>query len=99
AEQGRNLTALSVAGCLAGQYASALEALARAERLDRRQPAYLAGLALAQYRLGQTEPARATPARARKAVSKPEWATDGETRAVLPEAEALIEGRPAQPTK
>jgi hypothetical protein len=96
-ERGRHLAALGAAQCLAGQSPVGLEALARAERLSHRQPAYLAGLALAQYRLGQTEPARATLARAREAVSKPEWANDGETRAALREAEALIEGKPAQP--
>jgi hypothetical protein len=45
------------------------------------------------------EPARATLTCVREAVSKPEWANDGETRAALREARTLIDGRPARPTK
>jgi WD40 repeat protein/serine/threonine protein kinase len=99
AERGRYLTALGAAQCLAGPYPGALEALARADRLNRRLPAYLACLALAQHRLGQTEQARATLARSREANSKSAWARDGETQTVLREAAALIEAGPAVPQK
>ncbi len=90
-ERSRTLTALGAARCLAGQSLSALEALARADRLNRRRPADLALLALAQHRLGQPEPARATLARLRETLTKTERAEDQEAQAFLGEAEALIE--------
>jgi hypothetical protein len=43
------------------------------------------------------ESARATLTCVREAVSKPEWANDGETRAARREAQTLFEGGPARP--
>jgi hypothetical protein len=96
-ERGQHLTALGAAQGLAGPSLGALETLARAGRLSDRPPAYLAGLALAQHRLGQAEQARATLDRAREAARRPQWTQDRESQTKLREAEALIDGAPAGP--
>jgi hypothetical protein len=73
------------------------EAQATLTTCDPNHPAALAFLALAQHQLGEKEQARATLARLRELMKRPEWAAHAESRADLHEAAALIDGEPTQP--
>jgi tetratricopeptide (TPR) repeat protein len=103
-QEGFFLTTLGVAQYRVGQWKEALETLTRADRINRVEsrgslPADLAFLAMAQYQLGQKEQVQATLARLREAMKTPPWANDTEPQDFLREAEALIEGKPAEPPK
>jgi hypothetical protein len=79
-----------------GKYREALDTLIHAESLNatgegRPMPADLAILAMAQYRLGQKDQARATLDRLRKAMQQSAWTKDKEANALLQEAEQLIQ--------
>jgi hypothetical protein len=76
------------------RYAEARETLAGS---DPNHPAAPGFLAMTQHQLGEKEQARATLARLRELMKKPEWSADAEAGAFLREAAELIEGKPAQP--
>ena len=69
-------------------------ALATLTKCDPSDPATLAFLAMTQHQLGQKEEARATIARLREVMHKPEWAKNEEAQAFLREAKVLIESKP-----
>jgi WD40 repeat protein len=83
-----------------GRYPEALDTLLRADKMNlaeglRSSPADLAFLAMVRYRLGHKAQALATLARLRDAMSRWDRLRDEESRALLREAEALIDGKPA----
>jgi hypothetical protein len=94
-DEGALLNTLGVAQYRAGKHEEALATLSRSLPINSAvlggsaQPADLAFTALAQHRLGQTSLARATLARLRETVQRPEWARDGEALSFLREAEAI----------
>jgi WD40 repeat protein/tRNA A-37 threonylcarbamoyl transferase component Bud32 len=101
-EDSSYLGTLGTAQYRVARYREAVEALTRADRtnsaqLNESHPANLAFLAMAQHRLGRPEQARATLARLRETMKKPNWAGDAELEAFLREAGELIDGRPARP--
>jgi WD40 repeat protein/serine/threonine protein kinase len=94
---------LGVAQYRKRQYEAALGTLARSSELYAKagrgvQPADLAFIAMAQFRLGRVEEARASLARLRELMREGRHAASQESQAFAREAEALIEGQPdAQP--
>jgi WD40 repeat protein len=92
-------TTLGVAQYRAGRYQEALETLTEADRLNQGVPADLAFLAMVQHRLGRNEQARMSLTRLRKVLKKPDGAKQAEAQAFGREAEALVEGKPAEPKK
>jgi WD domain, G-beta repeat len=99
-ENGLYLNTLGVARYRAGQYREALADLDRSLELNAAQfggqtPADLAFVAMAQHRLGRAAEARTTLERLREAMKQPRWSADGESKAFLAEALALID-RPAE---
>jgi tetratricopeptide (TPR) repeat protein len=81
-----------------GQYAAAVETLARAQKLPQAKaleqsvPEAVGFLAMAQYQVGQKEQARATCARFREALARLRPGFPGINVDLLREAETLIEG-------
>lgn len=73
------------------QYRQAIATLLRADRMNGGIPGDLAFLAMAYHKLGQIEEARDSLNRLREAMMKPEWATNGEARSFLREAEELLQ--------
>jgi hypothetical protein len=73
------------------------EAQATLTQCEPSHPTTLAFLAMTQQLLGEKEQARATLARLREIIKKPEWASNAEAEAFRREAAELIEGKPAQP--
>jgi hypothetical protein len=91
---GTYLTTLGVASYRVGKFREAVATLEQAERLktdlqNGPDPADLAFLAMAEYRLGQTNPARVALNRLRELMKKPEHAQDQQGQTFLREAEAL----------
>jgi tetratricopeptide (TPR) repeat protein len=74
----------------AGRYGEAIETLGKADRPDQASPAPLAFLAMAHYRFGQQEQARAVLSRLQALCDQPQWAKDAEALDLMHEAEALI---------
>jgi WD40 repeat protein len=89
------LTTLGMAQYRVGQYRQAVAALTQADRLRRDNwngmsyPGDLAFLALARYRCGQTDQARALLGRLREAMKSPQWARSGFLQGFLREAEMI----------
>jgi eukaryotic-like serine/threonine-protein kinase len=80
-----------------GNYGKAVAILARSEQINTAGPAGplpsdLAFLAMGQQRLGETARARATFARLREAMKKPQWAKHYQATAFLEEAERVLGG-------
>jgi Flp pilus assembly protein TadD len=91
---------LGVAQYRAGQFLEAVKTLTQADRLHviraaGPQPGDLAFLAMAHYRLGQTEKAHHYLNRVRELTQTEWWAMNDEDRAFLHEAEAIITSKPA----
>jgi tetratricopeptide (TPR) repeat protein len=84
------LNTIGVAQYRLGDYQGALAALEHSDRLQGGDPANLAFIALAQHGLGHGEKARATLARLREAIRKPDRAADEELRGFLREAEGVV---------
>jgi tetratricopeptide (TPR) repeat protein len=96
------LDTLAAARYRVGQYAQAVDTLARSVKIkagrdEAPDPWCLAFLAMAHHQLGHVEEARAFLARLREALKQPEVAEDDRARALLLEAEALIEGKSSKP--
>jgi hypothetical protein len=88
------LNTLGVAQYRAGKYVDAAATLSRSDEFNSRgpggpQPADLAFLAMSQYRLRQTERARDTMKRLRKAMNKTNRAKDWEAQLFWREAETV----------
>jgi WD40 repeat protein/serine/threonine protein kinase len=93
-KHGGLLRTRGVAQYRVGKYAEAVASLTEADQLGAparggSMPVDLAFLALAHYRLGQTEQARAVLSRLRESMKKPQWLKSEEARTFLREAEAL----------
>jgi len=86
-----------------GAYAKAIETLEQSEKLnatkDGSHPADLAFLAMAHHQVGHKEQARAILARLRDVMKQKTWAKRAEAQGFLREANALIEGKPADHKK
>jgi hypothetical protein len=98
--QGLYQTTLGMAQYRLGKLGDAWDTLIRADRLNATAetgsvPANLAFLAMTQFRLGVKDQACGSLDRLRKALRRPAWAHDKEARALLGEAERLIQGKPA----
>jgi hypothetical protein len=83
---------LGLAQYRVGDFAAAAATLTQAVERST-GPAALAGLAMAQHRLGQEGPAQATLARLREVMKQPRWANNAEARGLAREAESLLQGR------
>ena len=98
-DNGRNVNTLGVAHYRLGAYAKAVETLKQSEKLNTTeggsQPSDLAFQAMAQHQLGHKEQAQAMLARLREVMKQKNWAQNTEAQGFLGEAEALIEGKPA----
>jgi tetratricopeptide (TPR) repeat protein len=95
------LMTLGVAQYRTGKYAEALAALTRAEPPNSqlyKDPANEAFLGMTHFQLGQKEHAAGLLARLRERMKMAPLANDADSRALLQEAEALIEGRVEQRT-
>jgi hypothetical protein len=94
------LNTLGVARYRCGLMTEALATLTRSSDLNhQKEPSDLAFLALAQHRLGLSEPARETLGRLRAVMKVPQWAVNTESQAFLREAETIELDRlfPADP--
>ncbi len=98
------LNTLGVAQYRAEKYEGAAATLTRSDRLNAQPPlgsipTDLAFLALVDYRLGQTEPARDTLRRLREAMKKPQHAKDPKAAGLLRKAEVVEQDQvfPADP--
>jgi tetratricopeptide (TPR) repeat protein len=96
------LNTLGLAQYRAGQYLQAVKTLTQAERLHAFRSLYSytgdqAFLAMAHYRLGQTEKARDYLNRLRETIAKHWSANDNEGRGFLREAEDLLRGMTTNP--
>jgi hypothetical protein len=83
-----------------GDFAAALDTLARADRANSliqqdTPPANLAFLAMAQFQLGRLDQARDTYRRLRDTMKRQAWAQDADAQAFLREAETLLRAKPA----
>jgi WD40 repeat protein/predicted Ser/Thr protein kinase len=101
-DEGNYLNTLGVAQFRCGMYEEAIETLLRSDALyvetgGGEQPASAAFIAMAHYRLGRTERARAELDRARGLMDDTQATTHEENQAFLREAEALIEGEARPP--
>jgi WD40 repeat protein/tRNA A-37 threonylcarbamoyl transferase component Bud32 len=79
-----------------GKYEEALKTLLRADeglvtKLNSHHPGTLAFLAMTRHHLGQTKLAQTTLARARELMKTPQWANEAEAKAVVNEAEELLQ--------
>jgi hypothetical protein len=95
---GNYLNTLGVAHYRLGAHAKAIERLEQSEKLRAKQgplPEDLAFLAMAQHQLGHKEQAHAMLVRLREVMKQKNWAKNAEAQGFLREAEALIEGKPA----
>jgi WD40 repeat protein/serine/threonine protein kinase len=100
-DNGGILNTLGVAQYRAGQYLEAVKTLTQSDRLHTVReagslPVDLAFLAMAHYRLGQTEKAHEYLNRVRELTQTKWWAMNDNDRAFLGEAEALINGATAK---
>ena len=89
-------TSLGVARYRAGQYQEALESLTQAGQGNKDNPAILAFLVAARYRLHQRTEAEAELARLHKMMKTPEFANDQEASGFLREAEAVIRAKASE---
>jgi WD40 repeat protein/tRNA A-37 threonylcarbamoyl transferase component Bud32 len=101
ADRGEYVNTLGAALYRAGNYPEALEVLLRSEALNAKTyggplPADLAFLALTYHRLEQSEKARDCLDRLRRSMSNPAWAENAEARALLHEAETLLQEAPPE---
>jgi dipeptidyl aminopeptidase/acylaminoacyl peptidase len=101
-DDGNYLNTLGAAQFRCGMYEEAIETLLRSDALyvetgGGEQPANAAFIAMAHYKLGRTERARAELDRMRELMDDTEATTDEENQAFLREAEALIEGEARPP--
>jgi WD40 repeat protein len=94
-EQGAARTTLGMAQYRTGKWAKAADTLKRAEQLNPGDPANLAFLALTLHQLDQKKEAQALLARLRDCLKTAQWAKDETARALLSEAESVIEGTAA----
>jgi predicted NACHT family NTPase len=95
---GASTVAAAAAGTgAAGPFTALASLLGRTVRYS--DPADLAFLAMAQHQLGHKEQARTTLARLRETMKQPRWAKYVEAQGFLREAEALIDGKAAEPKK
>jgi WD40 repeat protein/tRNA A-37 threonylcarbamoyl transferase component Bud32 len=95
---------LAIAQYRLGQYHEALVSVQKAQEFHAKQKlgpdaSDLAVQAMAQFHLGQKEPAQATLQRLRELLKQPGWDRNNDARAFLDEAEALIAGKPAAAQK
>ena len=99
-EDGGVLNTLGVAQYRAGQLAAASASLAKSAEMNRKiakgieNPADLAFLAMAQWKLGQQPDAETTYARLTETMKRPEFAKDREARQFFREATNLIRPLP-----
>jgi Flp pilus assembly protein TadD len=102
-DDGYDLNTLGVALYRMGKYVEALTTLMKSEKLNATQegshPADLAFLAMAQHKLRKKDEAKATLGQLREVMKLARWAMDDEVKGFLPEAEELIEGKPAEKQK
>jgi tetratricopeptide (TPR) repeat protein len=101
-ESGMMLNTLGVAQYRAGKYADAAKTLARSNALNSKgegtsHPADLVFLAMAKFRLGSLEAAKADLETTRQLVASNRWKTDSESIAFLREAEELIDSKKREP--
>jgi hypothetical protein len=94
-EDGDFLNTLGVAQYRAGRFPEALQTLQRADQLNRPRfkgsiPGDLAFLAMTTHRLGKKDQAQNYLDEARRAMAKPQWNNDEETKRFLSEAEAQL---------
>jgi WD40 repeat protein len=97
-DSGFILNTLGVAQYRTGQYAQALQTLARSDQLNAASsrgslPADLAFLAMTHHQLGQLDQAAAYLDRLRQSLKAPRSTGDEESQTFLREAEALIQGK------
>jgi hypothetical protein len=87
------VNALGVALHRVGEYQQAVDRLTHCEQLRQNgfDPADLAVLAMAHYRLGQLEKAQEYLKRAREMMKKPEWTNRADEQLLLREAEELLQ--------
>jgi WD40 repeat protein/predicted Ser/Thr protein kinase len=83
-------TTLGAAQYRTGQFQEAVATLKKADQVNQGVPGDLAFLAMAQHQLGRSDEARATLARLREVLKKPEWVNDAMSQAFLREAEELL---------
>jgi hypothetical protein len=109
----RPRTVLGIAQYRLGRYREALESLQRAQAehtaLAKSSPSLLsfpsgelppwnyAVMAMAHFQLGEQDQARALLGRLREVMNDPYWIKNSSAQVYLREAEALIEGKPAEP--
>jgi tetratricopeptide (TPR) repeat protein len=93
--EGQILNTLGVAQYRVAKYREALATLTRSEAINSRvsgpQPADLAFLAMARYRLGEKELAQKTLERLRETLKRPQFVHDAEARGFLEEVETLVQ--------
>jgi tetratricopeptide (TPR) repeat protein len=90
-------TALGAAQYRVGRYLEALETLRQANRDEKLVLANLAFQAIVQHQLGRTEVAQATVVRLREMMRQLPGTVDSEARALVREAEALMNTRAEDP--
>jgi WD40 repeat protein/tetratricopeptide (TPR) repeat protein len=101
---GEILNTLGAAQYRVGKYREALATLTRSEAINSKgplgpQPADLAFLTMASYRLGEKDQAQKTLKRLREALKRPPWIHDDEARGFLEEAETLVQGQSGSSSK
>jgi WD domain, G-beta repeat len=103
-EEGVFLNTLGVAQYRAGQYVAAIETLGQSERFNAARfqgsnPADLAFLAMAHYRLGQKEKAQDHLSRLQETMKRGQWEGDAEAGSFLREAEELLQPKSEKTNK
>jgi tetratricopeptide (TPR) repeat protein len=98
-DAGFYLNALGVAQYRVGKYQDALATLKRSDKFKAsgnqdRQPADVAFLAMAHFKLGQKANAKPLLDELRTLMKKSNWAKNAEAQALLKEAEALLTTKP-----
>jgi hypothetical protein len=93
------LTTHGMAQYREGNYHAALDALTRADQLNKGIPVDLAFLAMTQHQLGQKEQVQASLTRLREIMKNERWAKDEEAKALLREAESRIASKPGEPNQ
>jgi hypothetical protein len=93
------LNTLGVALYRTGSFRESRDALTRSDQINStlrvgRHPADVAFLAMAHFKLGREEEARASLAELRRLMKRPPWSRGAEAKGYLLEATNLIEGRP-----
>jgi len=97
-DNGLYVNTLGVAQYRVSKYQNALDALKRSDKLNSaskagRQPADVAFLAMANFKLGQKDKSQTLLGELRQLMKQPKWSGNGEAQGFLREAEELLAGK------